>query len=97
MQFQQMLKRLIEAARTVKINQNNHESTINKELTRKAFISRRPASIESEKNRENYVNLHRRGSLYRKCISLEQTSPSTESHEQVNFKIATIHFYGSIF
>lgn len=83
LQFQQMLQRLFEAARQAKYTERSYDTGFNKDMARKAFISRRPASTESDKRNDNYGGLQRQGSLYRKCISLEQTSPFMDTQEQV--------------
>ncbi|XP_065208048.1 early endosome antigen 1 [Planococcus citri] len=78
---QQILQRLFEATRQIKANQ--YTPNFNRDVARKAFVSRRPASTESDKVAEVGGGLQRRGSLYRKCISLEQTAPTGEPQEQM--------------
>ena len=89
-QFQHMLQRLFEAARQAKSTERNYDSRFNKEMARKAFVSRRPASTESDKRNDHYNSLQRQGSLYRKCVSLEQTSPSMDTQEQVRVLLRKI-------
>ncbi|XKL63242.1 hypothetical protein PGB90_005606 [Kerria lacca] len=84
MQFQNTLQKLIDVGRQIRANQNTVNSlSFNRDSAKKAFVSRRPASTESDKINDNTNTLQRRGSLYRKCISLEQTSQSVEAYEPI--------------
>ena len=78
-----MLQRLFEAARQAKSEERGYDTGFNKDMARKAFVSRRPASTESDRRSDNYGSLQRQGSLHRKCVSLEQTSPAADTQEQV--------------
>ncbi|KAK7592726.1 hypothetical protein V9T40_007478 [Parthenolecanium corni] len=73
-----LLHKLFDLAQQVRESSNH----LNRDAARRAFVSKRPASTESDNTMEtNKISQQRRGSLYRKCISLEQTSSQYETYE----------------